>query len=170
MSASFEFAARWLAAWNAQSAAEIAALCAEDVVYEDPVRPEPLRGRAAVMEFAESLLRAFPGLRVEAQHAPYVAVAGAQAIVPVRIVGVMSGPLEPPGFGATGGEVVIDAHYTWELRDGLAYRFRALYDVHEIARQIGAGPPPGSGLERMGVRLQRMTARRLRRQNLRRSA
>jgi hypothetical protein len=153
MTASFPFGTRWLAAWNAHSPADIAALCAEDVEYEDPVRPEPLRGRAAVAEFAESLLRAFPGLRVDAQHTPYVAVADAQAILPVRIAGVMS-----------------DAHYPWELRDGLAQRFRALYDVHEIARQIGAGPPPGSGLERMGVRLQRMTARRLRRQNLRRGA
>jgi steroid delta-isomerase-like uncharacterized protein len=169
MSVHAEFGARWLAAWNDHSPQDVAALCTDDVVYVDPVRPEPLQGRAAVQEFAASLLRAFPDLRVEAEHDPFVSLAGGRAIVPVRVCGVMSGPLEPPGFGATGGPVVIEAHYGWELRDGLARRFRALYDVHEIARQIGAGPPPGSGIERMGIRLQRVTARRLRRQN-RRSA
>ena len=161
------FTERWIAAWNAHRPEAVAALCTEDVVYVDPVRPEPLHGRAAVTQFGESLLRAFPDLRLEAVHSPYVAIGAARTIVPVRATGVMTGPLDPPGFGATAGIVVIEAHYTWELQDGLARRFDALYDVHEIARQIGAGPPPGSGLERMGIRLQRLTARRLRRQNRR---
>jgi steroid delta-isomerase-like uncharacterized protein len=161
------FAERWLAAWNSGRPDPVAALCAVDVVYEDVMRPEPLRGRDEVRAFVASLMRAFPDLRVTQTQGPFLAAVAPRAIVPVRVAGTFAAPLDPPGFGPTGGPVVIDAHHEWELDGARVARFRALYDVHEIARQIGAGPPAGSRMEAMGVRLQRLGARRLRRENAR---
>jgi len=45
------FLARLHAAVNAHDAQAVAALCCEDVVWEDPAAPEPLRGREAVLRF-----------------------------------------------------------------------------------------------------------------------
>src|SRR4051812_47413449 len=162
-----QFAEQWVAAWNSARADAVAALCSEAVTYVDPVRPAPLSGRDEVADFVGSLLDAFPGLQVSPHGEPHVSLDGTRVILPVRVTGTMTGSLKPPGFGATGGPVVIDAHHEWELRDSLVHEFRALYDVHEVARQIGAGPPPGSRMERLGVRLQRLMARGLRRRNRR---
>jgi len=44
------------AAVNAHDAQAVAALCCEDVVWEDPAAPEPLRGWEAVYRFHRDIM------------------------------------------------------------------------------------------------------------------
>jgi hypothetical protein len=47
----------------------------------------------------------------------------------------------------------------WTMRDGRIARYRAFYDMNDLARQLGIVPPPGSRAERGMVALQRLQAR-----------
>jgi hypothetical protein len=74
----------------------------------------------------------------------------------------MTGPLDPPGFAPSGGKVEsrgIDIH---EFRDGLIAHVYTATDVASVAGQIGAMPPPGTIGEKLGVNVQKLMARRLR--------
>jgi hypothetical protein len=51
----------------------------------------------------------------------------------------------------------------WTMRDGRIARYRAFYDLNDLARQLGIAPPVGSRAERAMVRLQRVQAPILRR-------
>jgi hypothetical protein len=53
----------------------------------------------------------------------------------------------------------------WTLRDGRISRYRAFYDMNDLARQLGIAPPPGSRGEKAMVTLQRLQARALKRRS-----
>jgi hypothetical protein len=50
-----------------------------------------------------------------------------------------------------------------EIREGRLARHQIFWDMVELGRQLGAFPQRGSRAERLTRRLQRLTARRLRR-------
>jgi hypothetical protein len=75
----------------------------------------------------------------------------------------MKGSVEPPGFAPTGRRMQVDGVDLWRMRDGRIARYRAFYDVTDLARQLGIVPPSGSRAERMTVALQHFQARFLRR-------
>ena len=77
--------------------------------------------------------------------------------------GTMSGALDPPGYAPTNGAVEFRGVDVWEFKDGLISYWDGIYDVAGIGRQISALPAPGSRAERIGARLQRLTAKRMRR-------
>ena len=56
--------------------------------------------------------------------------------------GTMSGPLDPPGFAATGRSMEVEGVDLWTMRDGRIARYRAFYDVNDLARQLAIAPPP----------------------------
>jgi hypothetical protein len=70
--------------------------------------------------------------------------------------------LDPPGYAPTKSPVEFHGIDVWDFNDGVITRWEGIDDVLAIARQIGALPPPGSG-ERIGARLQRIRASRMRR-------
>jgi hypothetical protein len=47
----------------------------------------------------------------------------------------------------------------WAMRDGRIARYRAFYDMNDLARQLGIVPAAGSTAERGMVALQRLQAR-----------
>ncbi|HET8673104.1 MAG TPA: hypothetical protein VFL87_05690, partial [Thermoleophilaceae bacterium] len=69
------------------------------------------------------------------------------------------GPIDPPGFAATGKPIVLEGVDHWWFRDGLVARNRADYDSLGLMRQLGIVAPPGSRGERSMVALQRLGAR-----------
>ena len=73
--------------------------------------------------------------------------------------GPHNGPLDPPGFAATGRRIDVDGIDVWDFADGRIDRYRAYYDMALVARQLGVMPRPGSRFERAGVMLQRAQAR-----------
>ena len=153
-----DFAHRWLAAWNAHDADALAGLCTPDVEFYDPAI-QTVHGRAAVAEWVRACVRAFPDFRFEEPEPAYAARDLPKAIAPWRMLGTNTGPLEPPGFAATGRPIVLEGVDHWWFRDGLVARYRADYDSNDIMRQLGIVPAPGSRGERAMVRLQRLGAR-----------
>jgi ketosteroid isomerase-like protein len=60
-----QFLQRLHAAVNVHDAAGIAALCCEDILWDDSAAPEPLRGREAVYRFHhDTMFRALPDASV----------------------------------------------------------------------------------------------------------
>jgi len=157
------FAERYVAAWNGCDTGAMAQLVTEDIVWADPALPEPARGVSAVQEFMRSSFRAFPDLRFGEPDPPALAVAGTEVLWAWYMEGTNSGAIDPPGFAPTGRSMRVEGVDQWTMRDGRIARYRAFYDMNDIARQLGIAPAPGSRTERGMVALQRLQARLSRR-------
>ena len=114
--------------------------CHVDVLYEDPLEPEPLEGLAALAVHAERLRTALPDLRIE--DAGAAVVAGDHACVPWRLVGTHKG--EVGTLPASGRFVTLHGVHYLELRDGDVRRARGFFDLYEVAVQLGLLPKRGS--------------------------
>ena len=137
----------------------MAQLLTEDIVWSDPALPVPAQGVAEVQDFMRASFRAFPDLRFSEPDPPALAVSGDQVMWAWRMEGTHRGAIEPPGFAATGRQIRVEGIDLWEMRDGRIARYRAFYDMNEVARQLGIVPPAGSRMERGMVALQRLQAR-----------
>ena len=158
-----EFVGRYLAAWNDRDTDAMAQLITPDIVWEDPALPEPARGVASVQEFMRASALAFPDLRFGEPNPPALAVSGEVALWGWYMEGTNAGALEPPGFAPTGRKMRVEGVDRWTMRDGRIARYRAFYDMNDLARQLGIVPPRGSRSERGMVALQRLQARFARR-------
>ena len=153
-----DFAHRWMDAWNRHDAEAVAELCTDDVEFTDPALGT-VHGRPAVAEWVRTCGRAFPDYRFEEPEPPLFAADRQKVIAPWVMHGHNTGPLEPPGFAATGRTVRIEGVDHWWIRDGLVHRYRADYDSADAFRQLGLLPPRGSSLEAAMARAQRLGKR-----------
>src|SRR4051794_32898610 len=153
------FLERYTAAWNGRDASAMAPLLTDDIVWHDPALPEPARGVAAVQEFMCSGWRTFEDLRFSEPDPPFLLSGGDDVAWSWRMQGTMTGPLDPPGFAPTGKAMDVTGVDLWRMREGRIAHFQAFYDMNSVALQLGLVPAPGSGAERMAVRLQRLQAR-----------
>ena len=161
------FARRFLqrlhAAVNAHDAPAIAALCSDDVVWEDPAAPETLRGRDAVLCFHRDVMfPALPDVRVEVIDGPYLSLDGASVAARLRISGTMTGALTPPGFAPTGGPLSFETAEFSRIERGLLAHHAVVLNMLDLARQIGAAPQSGTLGARVGLWLQHLSAYRVR--------
>ena len=157
------FAGRYMAAWNSRDTDAMAQLITDDIVWTDPALPEPALGIPAVQEFMRASFRAFPDLRFSEPDPPALAVTGDMVLWAWFMEGSHRGPIDPPGFAPTGHTMRVDRVDQWTMRDGRIARYRAFYDMNDVARQLGIVPAPGSRAERGMVALQRLQARLARR-------
>jgi predicted ester cyclase len=88
-----------------------------------------------------------------------LATSGGVAVWAWSMEGTNRGPIDPPGFAPTGRSMRVDGVDQWTMRDGRIARYRAFYDMNEVARQLGIVPAPRSRAERGMVTLQRLLAR-----------
>jgi steroid delta-isomerase-like uncharacterized protein len=137
----------------------MAQLISDDIVWADPALPEPARGVPAVQEFMRVSARAFPDLRFSEPSPPVLAVSGDEVLWAWRMEGTHRGAIDPPGFAPTGRTMRVEGIDQWTMRDGRIARYRAFYDMNDLARQLGIVPGPGSRGERAMVALQRLQAR-----------
>jgi steroid delta-isomerase-like uncharacterized protein len=157
------FVERYMSAWNDCDTDAMAQLITDDVVWADPALPEPARGVPAVQEFMRAGHRAFPDLRFREPDPPALGVTGDVVLWAWYMEGTNRGPVDPPGFAPTGRAMRVDGVDQWTMRDGRIARYRAFYDMNDLARQLGIVPASGSRAERGMVALQRLQARLSRR-------
>jgi len=157
------FVARYRGAWNDCDIEAMAQLITEDIVWADPALPEPAHGVPAVQEFMRTSFRAFPDVRFGEPDPPALAVTGDVVLWAWYMEGTHHGAIDPPGFAPTGRTMRVEGVDQWTLRDGRIARYRAFYDMNDVARQLGIAPAPGSRAERGMVALQRLQARLARR-------
>jgi steroid delta-isomerase-like uncharacterized protein len=154
-----QFCARYLAAWNGRDATAMGDLVTDDVVWEDPALPGPVRGADAVQGFMREAWVAFPDLRFDESDEPHLTADGDRVAWRWRMRGTNTGPIDPPGFAPTGRAIEIEGVDLWTMRDGRIARYRAFYDFNALAVQLGLAPAPGSRMEKAAVSLQRLGAR-----------
>ena len=154
-----EFVRRYEQAWNGCDTAAMAELITDDIVWADPAMPEPARGIPAVQEFMRASFRAFPDLHFGEPDPPAMAVNGDLVLWAWYMEGTNRGAIDPPGFAPTGRRMRVEGVDQWTMRDGRIARYRAFYDMNDLARQLGIVPPPASRAERAMVALQRLQAR-----------
>ena len=158
-----EFTERYSLAWNGRDASAMDALVTDDIVWFDPALPQPARGKADVRAFMEDSWRAFPDLRFSEPDPPFLVEQGDRVAWAWRMQGTFSGAtIDPPGFAPTGRSFDIPGIDQWVMRDGRIARYRAYYDMNDLARQLGIAPPQGSRAEKGMVALQRVQARFMR--------
>jgi steroid delta-isomerase-like uncharacterized protein len=158
-----ELADRYLDVWNAHDLDALSQCWANDVVYHVPGQPEPLRGRAAVLDWVRSSFTSMPDFHVD-ERERWIAADGSTVATRFSCTGTFNGgPLDPPGFHPTGERLEIQGMDRIELREGTIVRAELYWDMLAIGQQIGAVPPPGSSGERLGVAMQRLKARGKRR-------
>ena len=156
-----------LRAWNARDLDRFTNLLTEDVCWHDlGMLHPPAVGRAAVRQFSESVLRAFPDFSYEIRAPLCIAEDGGGAVVPWTISATNLGALEPPGFAPTNRKVTFSGFDYIVFRDGLVARIETRFDPSEVVDQMlgfKVRPEPGSFRERWLVLLQRPWAAWLRR-------
>ena len=157
------FAQRFLqrlhGAANAHDANAIAALCCADVVWDDPAAPRTLYGRDAVRSFhSDIMFPALPDAHIELVDGPYLSLDGTGVAARLRISGTMTGPLTPPGFAPTGGQLSFETAEFSQFEDELLSRHTVVLNMLDLARQIGAVPRAGSLADRAGVWMQHVSA------------
>ncbi len=157
------FTESYATAWNTCDVDAMAELLTEDIVWADPALPEPVHGIPAVGQFMQESFRTFPDLNFGEPDPPHLSVTGDQIAWAWEMRGTMRGPAEPPGFAPTGRRMRVQGVDLWTMRGGRIARYRAYYDMTDLARQLGIMPPAGSRAERVTVALQRLQARLQRR-------
>lgn len=158
-----EFLDRWAAAWNSHQREHVLELVTDDIVYDDSAWPETMRGKPAVREFIDYTWRAFPDLVFEAVGSPLVAHDEPRSATWWRGSATNTGPIDPPGFPATGRRIQFEGGDFHEYRDGKIARLQIVFDMMDVGRQLGLFPQPGSTGERALAAAQQLKARVLRR-------
>jgi steroid delta-isomerase-like uncharacterized protein len=153
------FIAKYDRAWKESSGAEMAALCTEDVIWDDAALPEPAHGPAGVAEWIRYNFQVYPDIRYEAPDPPALSVDARTAYLKWILLGTNTGPIDPPGFAATGREVEVPGIDEYRFRDGLLAHYRSYFDVHGMLTQLGLTPARGSRTFKTLVRLQRLRNR-----------
>jgi steroid delta-isomerase-like uncharacterized protein len=154
-----EFGERYGDAWNSGDPAAVAACTHEDVVWIDPALAEPAIGREGVADFVRQSVVAFPDMTFSEPGEPAIADDSSAAYVPWLMTGTNTGPIDPPGFAATGKRIDVKGFDVWQFRDGLIWRYEAIYDFSAMVRQLGLLPPRGGFAEGALARAQRLRSR-----------
>jgi steroid delta-isomerase-like uncharacterized protein len=150
---------RYLQAWNSVDADGVAAMCTEDVAWNDPGLPEPAHGREGVRAFVRATANAFADFHVEELGQPYISAEEPRVLSRYRMTGTMLGPWEYTNLAATGHRIDVLGVDEWTFSGELMSRYETYYDSLDMARQLGILPPVGSAVDQAMAGLQHLQAR-----------
>ena len=119
---------RWAKAWNDHDGDAVAALCAEDLVYDEPALGDTVHGRDAIRNFVAMMDAEFPDHKFFLEGL-YADVTRPAVLVAWRFSGT---------HAPTGRKVEFHGDDRLMLReDGLISTYRCLYDNDLVLRQLG---------------------------------
>jgi len=126
-----EFCLRWGTAWNEHDGDAVAALCAEDLVYDEPALGPRQHGRAAIRDFVASLAVEYPD-NTFTLTGLYADLRRRAVVVAWTFTGTHATTSRPVRFH---GDDRLEFG-----EDGLIQAYRCLYDNDLVLRQIGRRP------------------------------
>ena len=138
-------------------------LIAADAVNHDPAEPAELRALRGpeVLKRTVSVYRtAFPDVRITVDD---VITAGDKVVLRWHSEGTHRGELA--GLAPTGARGSVTGISIDQWKDGKVVETWTEWDNLGLARQLGAAPPEGSFGEKLGIGMQRLMARRMRKKN-----
>ncbi|MBF6170826.1 ester cyclase [Nocardia blacklockiae] len=153
------FVDRYIAGWNSADPAAVAACVTTDTRWLDPSEEHLIVGRDGVAKFVADTVRSFPDVSYDLVFEPTVTADARAAIVPWRMTGTHLGPIDPPGFAATGKKFDLMVVDIWQFRDALIWRSKATWDLNELLLQLELLPKRNGFAERFLARMQRTGAR-----------
>jgi steroid delta-isomerase-like uncharacterized protein len=130
---------------------------AADAVDHDPANPEDVRGPAGLKQQISMYRAAFPDLQFKIED---TISQDDRVVIRWSSRGTHRGELM--GLAPTGKVVSVTGISIDRFADGKIVESWTNWDVLGLMRQLGAAPPPGSVGEKVGIQLQRLTARRSR--------
>jgi steroid delta-isomerase-like uncharacterized protein len=128
---------RGVDAFNAGDAEAVAEIYAEDAVLHDPQAPQPFRGREAIRDSYEHMLRAYPDARVTMLN---VHAEDDLIMYELRFTGTNEGPIATPDgdIPATGQQVEMLMVVVSDVdEEGRFSDTRRYYDTAMMMRQLG---------------------------------
>jgi predicted ester cyclase len=141
----------------------IDALTAPGAINHDPSEPAAMRAMRGPELFKHTVRMyraAFPDVRIVVDDS---IAADDKVVLRWHSEGTHRGELQ--GLAPTGASVSVTGISIDRWEHGKVVESWTEWDNLGLARQIGAAPPEGSLGEKIGTALQRLTARRMRRQN-----
>ncbi|MDX2546811.1 nuclear transport factor 2 family protein [Streptomyces sp. WI04-05B] len=121
------FCDRWEKAWNDHDGDAVAALCADDLVYDEPALGETAHGPDSIREFVTQMAHAFPDYSFT-RMGLYGEVTRRAVLVAWRFSGTLAG---------TDQRVEFHGDDRLELgEDGLIHAYRCLYDYRFVLSQL----------------------------------
>lgn len=138
-------------------------LVAPDAINHDPAEPPnmaQLRGPEVLKRTVRMYREAFPDVRITIDD---VIANDDKVVLRWHSEGTHRGPLE--GLAPTGARGSVTGISIDQWRDGKVVESWSEWDNLGLARQLGAAPPAGSVGEKVGIRLQNVMARRMRKKS-----
>ncbi|MEV0291842.1 MULTISPECIES: ester cyclase [unclassified Kribbella] len=136
-----ELIRRYVDLYNSGEVAALGDFYAADVILEDPMSPEPMKGRETALATAAAFRRAFPDMVWTLIGDPVVAN---EAIAwELHATGTMTGPMPGPTgeFPATGNSFAINMAIFWTFTpDHLIATEHAYLDSTGMLTQLGLTP------------------------------
>jgi steroid delta-isomerase-like uncharacterized protein len=123
------FCDRWEKAWNDHDAEAVAALCSEDLVYDEPTLGDTVHSRDPIRGFVNRMATNIPDYHLE-RLGLYAEVTRRAVLVAWHLTGTVAGTDQP-----------IEFHGDDRLElgeDGLIHAYRCLYDNKHVLEQIAA--------------------------------
>ena len=132
-----EVARKSIDAFNRHDRAAYAALIAPDAVAYDPVYPEPLRGKKAIMEDLDASFAAIPDVHYEILK---LLTKDRDGVMEFRISGTHTGSIEGP----SGSVPATNRKVSWTGAEffridskGLVVEERRYFDAESLRKQFG---------------------------------
>jgi steroid delta-isomerase-like uncharacterized protein len=138
-------------------------LIASDAVNHDPAEPaelRALRGPELLRRTVNLYRTAFPDVRITVDD---VIAADEKVVLRWHSEGTHRGELA--GLAPTGAQGSVTGISIDQWKDGKVVETWTEWDNLGLARQLGAAPPEGSVGDKLGIAVQRLMARRMRKKN-----
>lgn len=130
-----EFVNTLLQAWATGDRNRLFEFIAEEVEYWDDGMPAPVYSKSEAREFFDLATAAISDFQADLLDGPAIAAEKGLVMMHFKYGGKLSGD-----FGelkANGSSFSVDGASLYEFRDGKVVRWRAMYNVAEMLRQLG---------------------------------